>query len=163
MEKFLICITLCFLFIGCNEKDIELSKVDAFVNVLKEDSNERIETPDFTSDDIADFLKYRNDQQYISNFPRNPLSSFYMEEVTIGMYVLWNIESVRLKSIDSPDFYLFASLNPRIIRVSSGELIDQDDILPEVASAYLKWWNSGLVLEEKLQINPLEKLDLSWN
>ena len=163
MEKFMIGISLCFLFVCCNKKSIELSKVDTFINILKEDRNERLEAPNLIVEDISELLKYRNDQKIISNFPRNPLSSFAMEEVTIGIYALWNIESIRIGEINSLDHYLFASLNPRIIRVSTGELVNQSEILSEVATAYVIWWSSSLSLEEKIQTNPLERLDLSWN
>lgn len=163
MEKLIIGISLCFFFVSFNKNSIELSKVDTFINILKEDRNERLEASNLNIEDISDLLEYRNDQQVISNFPRNPLSSFALEEVTIGIYTLWNIESIRIREIDSLDHYLFASLNPRIIRTSTGELVNQNEILSEVATAYVTWWTSSLSLEEKLQTNPLEGLDLSWN
>ncbi len=163
MEKILICIAMCFLVVSCNKQGSELSNVGTFIEILKENKIEKIEAPIFSKNDISELLNHRSDDLNISNFPRNPLSSFYMEEVAIGMYILWTIESIRMETINDPNFYLFASLNPRIIRIPSGELVNQDVILAEVAKAYLNWWNSSLSLEEKLQINPLEKLDLKWN
>lgn len=134
-----------------------------FIETLKEDNTENLESPKFTVDDISELLDYRNEKSNISKFPRNPLSSFYMEDVEVGMYVLWTIESVRMEAIDDPNFYLFASLNSRVIRVSTSELLDQNDILPEVAEAYFAWWNSSITTQEKLEINPLEGMDLNWN
>ncbi len=163
MKNLLICITACLLIVGCSKQRNELSKVELFIETLKEDETEGLEIPDFNLDDISELLDYRNEHLNISNFTRSPLSSFYMEEVEVGMYVLWIIESLRMEAIDDPVFYLFASLNPRIVRLSKGELVDQDSILPEVAEAYYEWWNSSLSIEEKLQINPLEEFDLNWN
>ncbi|NNC95691.1 MAG: DUF4943 family protein [Chitinophagales bacterium] len=163
MRNLLICFTLLLLLVSCKKQNIELSEVEIYIEILKEDKTSSIDHTDFDHENISELLKYRNDMQDISNFPRNPLSSFYMEEVTLGMYVLWIIESIRMEEIEDPDFYLFASLNPRILRVSTGELVDQDDILPDMALAYFEWWNSSLLSEEKLQINPLENLDLIWN
>jgi len=163
MKNILICTTVCLLFVSCSKQNSELSKVKAFIETLKENKTERIEAPDFNKNDISELLNYRDDQLNVSNFPRNSLSSFYMEEVTIGIYVLWTIESIRMEAIDDPSFYSFASLNPRIMRTSTGELVNQDAILPQVAAAYFEWWNSGLSLEEKLQIYPLEDLDLNWS
>lgn len=163
MKKMFIHVLLGFLLVACNKTDSELSPVDSFMNSLKKGKSESFEIPNFTNEDITDLLNHRNDEDKISNFPRNPLSSFYMEEVSIGMYALWNIEAIRMKEIESPDFYLYASLNPRIAKINSGEICDQDEILPKVAVAYLNWWNSSLPLEEKLQINPLEALNLRWN
>jgi len=137
--------------------------VDMFIDVLKEDSTENLESPKFTVDDISELLDYRNDELIISKFPRNPLSSLYMEDVEVGMFVLWTIESLRMEAIDDPNFYLFASLNPRVIRVSTSELLDQNNILPIVAEAYFEWWNSSLTTEEKLEMYPLEGMDLKWN
>jgi len=137
--------------------------VDMFIDVLKEDSTENLESPKFTVDDISELLDYRNDELIISKFPRNPLSSLYMEDVEVGMFVLWTIESLRMEANDDPNFYLFASLNPRVIRVSTSKLLDQNNILPIVAEAYFEWWNSSLTTEEKLEMYPLEGTDLNWN
>ena len=162
MKTLFFCITACVLFVSCSKKSSDLSKVDMFIETLKEDKTAP-EKPDFNVDNISELMEYRNEQLTISNFPRNALSSFYMEDVAVGMYVLWTIESLRMEAINDPNFYLFASLNPRIARTSTGQLVDQDIIRSEVAEAYSAWWTSKLTLEEKLQINPLEGLDLIWN
>ncbi|MFT4536549.1 MAG: hypothetical protein ACI9P5_003925 [Saprospiraceae bacterium] len=163
MKNIPIYVTIFLLLLSCNKQKSDLSVVETFIKTLKEDKTETIETIDLSSENISELLTHRNDKQNISNFKRNPLSSFYLDEVILGMYILWTIESIRMKEIDGPGYYLYASLNPRRINVSSGELVDQDIILSEVAKAYFEWWNSNLLLEEKLQINPLDSLDLSWN
>ena len=163
MKNIPIYVITFLLLVSCNKEDSTPSGVEIFIKTLKEDKSETIETTDLSSENISELLTHSNDEQKISNFTRNPLSSFYLDEVNLGMYVLWTIESIRMKEINDPGFYLYASLNPRIINVSSGELVDQDIILPEVAKAYFEWWNSSLLLEEKRQINPLDGLDLSWN
>lgn len=162
MKYLFICIAL-LLSVCCNQQSLEFSEVKTFIETLKEDQKGMTDVPSFKVDHISELLKFRNKEMKILNFPRNPLSSFYMEEVTLGMYVLWIIESIRMEAISDPNFYLFASLNPRIIRESTRELLNQDIILPEVSVAYYEWWNSNLPFEEKLQINPLEELDLNWN
>jgi len=163
MKYLFLCIAVCFLFICCSKQTDELSKVAIFIEALKENRTEGIEAPDFNTDHISELLDYRNERLNISNFTRNPLSSFYMEEVNVGMYVLWTIESIRLKAIDDPNFYLFASLNPRVRTLNSNVEVDQEVVFPDVAKAYFEWWNSSLSFEEKLKINPLEELDLVWN
>jgi len=162
MHKLLICSLLCLVFVCCNKQD-KLTEVEAFIENLKEDNTESLRVPDFEVDDIAELLNFRNDQFVTSTFPANPVSSFYMEEVTVGMYVLWTIESVRMEKIEDPNFYLFASSNPRVFTASTGAIVDQKMILPDVANAYFDWWNANLSAEEKLQINPIEDLDLQWN
>ena len=163
MKNLVFCLATLFLSIGCNLQSSNLSDVESFVKELKEESAETFESPDFGSEDIAELLEYSGETTIVSTFPRNPLSSFYQDEVHLGIYILWTIESIRMREIDDPAFYLFASLNPRLIRVSTGELEDQGFILSEVADAYTAWWNSGQEVEEKLQISPLEDLDLAWN
>lgn len=155
--------TACLLLVSCKKQNTDLSKVETFIEMLKANKSDRFEPNDFISDDISELLNYINEQERISNFPRNPLSSFYVEEVPLGLYVLWTIESIRLDEIDDPEFFLFASLNPRIARSNTAAEIDQNAILPNVAAAYDEWWNSKLSLEEKLEINPLAELDLIWN
>ncbi len=161
MRKLIICSFLSLVFIGCNNKD-KLTIVDTFIEDLKQSST-KIVIPDFDVNDIAELLNFRNDQFITSNFPVNPLSSYYMEEVTVGMYVLWTIESVRMEEIKDPNFYLFASLNPRVLTESTGATVDQNMILHDVAKAYFDWWNSNLPIEDKLKINPLQVLDLRWS
>ena len=163
MKTLFFYIIACLFLVCCSKKSNDLSMVDMFIDVLKEDSTENLESPKFTVDDISELLDYRNDELIISKFPRNPLSSLYMEDVEVGMFVLWTIESLRMEAIDDPNFYLFASLNPRVIRVSTSELLDQNNILPIVAEAYFEWWNSSLTTEEKLEMYPLEGMDLKWN
>ncbi len=99
----------------------------------------------------------------ISNFPRNQLSSFYLDEVSIGMYILWIVEGIRLEAIEDPDFYLFASLNPRVASTNSMEIINQVDILPIISNAYFNWWNENIPTEEKLQISPITNINVQWN
>ncbi|MDF1697729.1 MAG: DUF4943 family protein [Saprospiraceae bacterium] len=160
MNRLFICFTAFLLLVSCNK---EKTEVEIFINSLIEDKTETFETTDFSSDHITELLKYRDNELIINNFPRNPVSSLYIYEVTVGMYVLWTIESIRLKEINDLGLYMYPSLNPRITRTSSGELVDQELILPTVAKAYFDWWYSSLPLEEKLSTNPLEGLDLSWN
>lgn len=163
MRNMPICVIAFLLLLSCDRQEAAPSVVEIFIKNLKEDKAETMETTELSSENISELLTHSDDEQNIYNFTRNPLSSFYLVEVKLGMYVLWTIESIRMKEIDDPRFYLYASLNPRIISASSGELVDQDVILPDVSKAYFEWWNSSLLLEEKLQINPLDGLDLSWN
>ena len=164
MKFLLFCAVVSFYFVSCNDQNRNLSEVENFVETLKENKAEGFEAPDFNVDHISELLNFRNEQMIISNFPRNPVSSFYLEEVAIGIYILWTIESIRMEAINDPDFHLYASLNPKIVQLNTGgEMIDQSNILPVAAEAYFEWWNSNLSIEEKLQISPLENLDLIWN
>jgi len=162
MKNLLICTVAFFLIVGCTRKSMESSKVETFIETLKNDEIGNVQVPDFNDENISELLQYREDDLNISNYPKNPLSSFILDEVSVGMYVLWTIESIRQKEIEDPNFYLFASLNPMVIKRSTGEAVDQDAILPELAEAYFDWWNSSKSIEEKLQINPLEGLGLRW-
>ncbi len=163
MKIILTYLSVALLFAACNKQTQELSKVESFIEKLQGESEGRFEAADFTKDDISELMKYRNEEAKVSNFPRNPLSSFYLEEVSIGMYVLWLIEGLRMEAIQDPGFYQFASLNPRVARVSGDEELDQDGIRADVSTAYLVWWTSSLSEEAKLKTNPLDGLDLMWN
>lgn len=163
MKSLLICFFVFLSFVSCNRQDFNRSGIQQFIETLKEDKSQTLQMDDFRSEEISELLMYRTDKTNIINFPRNPLSSFYLEEVQMGMYVLWIVESIRMKEIEDPGYYLFASLNPRIVNTSSGEIVDQNAILSEVAEAYSEWWNSNLPVEEKLKIDPLEDTNLDWN
>ncbi len=163
MKYFFHFILLGVITFSCSIAKEQRNAVDLFIDDLKDQKTRVLEVPEFTKEDIDDLLSYRNDDELITEFPRNLLSSFYQEEVSIGMYVLWIIESVRITENENLDAFKFASLNPRVAELPSGNILNQVDVLPEVANAYDEWWNSTEDLEDKLNIDPLNTLVYFWN
>ncbi len=115
VRTFTICIFL-MSFLGCDKNETEdLNNVDVkrYVELLKEGKYNSMDLPSFTYNDIPALLKYSNEFQIITDFPVNGISSMIMPECSLGMYVLWTIESIRAMAIDSE--YLigrFPSQNP---------------------------------------------------
>ena len=93
MKNLFICFTSLLLLVSCNKHKPDLSEVEIFIKNLKEDKTQTIETVDLDSDNITELLQYSNSKLNISNFPRNPLSSFYIDEVILGsmFYGLLNL------------------------------------------------------------------------
>ena len=82
-------------FFSCKEKEVKQTEVEKYVLSLKSNQFENVELPAFTYKDIDELLKYRNERDTITKFPRNPISSLYQEDCTLGVYILWTIESIR--------------------------------------------------------------------
>jgi len=162
--KSLIMLALCG-FLGC-EKQTGNPEVDTYINQLISGKYESYELPDFSTSDISDLLKYRNETTNITDFPHNPISSFWQKECKLGMIVLWTIESIRAVEIDSE--YLigrFPSQNPVLALRDAPELhmVFDDQSHKDAAKAYNDWWNSFHPFIDKIKIDPLRKTNYRWH
>jgi len=124
--------------------------------------------PPFTAKDIPALLQYRNENQMITNFPHNMVSSFMVPECKLGMYVLWTIEAIRTDLIITE--YLiggFPSQNP-VLALSNSEgleLVNSDESHAVAAKAYFDWWNENKHkdFDEFKNIDPLAETDYRWH
>lgn len=161
----LMILTVLFGLIGC-EKDENNSAVEKYITQLKSNSYEDYELPAFSPADIPALLNYRNSPMVITNFPHNGISSLWVSECKLGMYVLWTIESIRAVEIKSK--YLigrFPSQNPILALKASSELdlVYDNRSLEEAAKAYYEWWYSSYILNDKMNIDPLKNTDYRWH
>jgi hypothetical protein len=160
----LFILALIFGLVGC-EKQVDNPAVEEYINQLKTNSYTSTELPDFQPSDIPALLAYRNETTVITNFPHNSISSFWAPECKLGMYVLWTIESIRAKEIDSKELIgSFPSKNPVLVLTTSKELktVTDDNSLKEAADAYYYWWRAIYIFTDKMKTNPLEDTDFRW-
>ena len=155
---------------GCQEDDKDPTKIDVetYIELLKSDQYELSTLPDLTPEDIPTLLAYRNETEIIKTFPRNPISSFYMEGCELGILVLWTIESIRAVSVQSDHLVMnFPSLNPilRTRNTDELELIPSNTTLEEASKAYFDWWhsNQGKDFSEFNELDPLASTEYTWH
>lgn len=153
---------------SCEDKsEFQNMSVDRYVSLLKAGKYDESELPNFNAIDIEKLLTYRNETQEISNFPRNPISSSFNEEVTLGMYILWTIESIRARSYGSEFLNgSFPSQNPVIINKDNIDFtMEVDPIQKIVADSYYNWWetNKSKDFSEFDEIDPLEETVYRWH
>ncbi len=169
MRQLIIILTTVMLssFAAC-EKDNSNNEVENYVMQLRMgqyDSN-AFELPNFSANDIPALLKYRNDRQEITGFPINPISSMICHKCTLGMYVLWTIEGIRVKDVSKKRAIGgFPSHLPVVVRVENKktDFIKQTDELQKiVADAYYNWWNSSKNFDKLKEINPFKNTSYSW-
>jgi hypothetical protein len=157
-------ILLLTLFAGCRKDKEERAQqeVEEFVSLLKSEKYKEMYLPKFTSDHIPALLNYRDDKRMVTNYPRNPVSSFYVPERPLGLICLWCIEAIRLKEKGENLVMGFPSLNCSLGYRDSEELslVDLDDAFPYAAQAYNNWWNFRIVLRDR---DPLEATPYKWN
>ena len=159
---------LLSIFFGCEDKsESPKMSVERYVEQLKAGKYDNMELPDFSSEDIPKLLSYRNETELITDFPVNFISSSVTQEVTLGMYVLWTIESIRARSIGS-EFLVgtFPSQNPVVKNREDFEYIEQNQqVLKEVADSYFEWWESNKAQDfsEFHQIDPLGTTAYRWH
>ncbi|MGE5448388.1 MAG: DUF4943 family protein [Bacteroidales bacterium] len=150
-----------------NDEAIKNVKVDQYIEQLKSGKYDSSDLPAFTYQDIPALLAYRNETQKITNFPRNGISSFYQQDCTLGLYVLWTIESIRAVAVNSK--YLigrFPSQNPLLEKSDYSELfLDTNETHKIASKAYYDWWvsNNGKDFNEFKNIDPLKNTDYKWH
>lgn len=160
--KFLLLLTIAFC--GCKQDlpDKEPGKAVAeFVRQLKKGSYKEYSLPEFEARHIPELLKYSNDTSIISQFPRNGLSSAWIPEVYLGTYILWNIESIRARAINSKFLTPggFPSLNPYLReRTPGGTIINLKEAQKVAYDAYHLWWKQGGAFDN----DPLAGTDYEW-
>jgi Domain of unknown function (DUF4943) len=161
----LVILALVFGLIGC-EKQVDNPSVNTYINQLKSNSYASPELPVFQLSDIPALLKYRNETMIITNFPHNGISSLWVPECKLGMYVLWTIESIRAVEVKSK--YLigrFPSQNPILALRASTELklVYDDNSQNEAAEAYYHWWHAVYIFSDKMKTDPLGETDYRWH
>ena len=151
---------------GCEKSENVQEEVDRYVEELIQGKYNSSELPDYTTDHISPLLEFREDSTLITDFPRNPLSSFWMGECRLGIFVLWTIESIRVVENQREGIlYRFPSLNP-VINISNPDSIKTYEISiihQTAADAYYDWWNNDSSLTVKLEMDPLDSTGYSWH
>ncbi len=169
--KFINLVILFFYLISCDKNDIKQTnnpEVETFIGLLRSNQYNSLNLPAFSYNDIEALLQYRNETKIITNFPHNPVSSLYVPDCKLGLYVLWTIESIRAVSIKSEYLIMsFPSQNPILALRNSDELNLVSDNLSHsiTADAYYYWWevNKGKNFNEFKNIDPLKKTDYKWH
>lgn len=170
LKLFLVLISLTAL-ISCKKSESEVKtelSVERYIELLKANQYDSLNLPGFTYQEIPALLEYRNETQIITNFPHNGISSLYLPECTLGMYVLWTIESIRAVANQSEYLIMrFPSQNPILALRDSNELsigysIESHQI---AAKAYFDWWenNKQKNFNEFKNIDPLILTDYRWH
>ncbi|MBI9060637.1 MAG: DUF4943 family protein [Marinilabiliaceae bacterium] len=124
--------------------------------------------PAFNHSHISELIKYIGEEQKIKDFPANPVSSMYISEIKLGLYVAWTIESIRKVAIGSDNLIgRFPSLAPCILKRNSEEFITVSDAIshPIVAQAYRDWWeaNKSKPFDVFKRIDPLLNTPYRWH
>jgi len=157
-------------FFGCDgngQSDLDTLQVDRYVEQLRKGKYDSYELPAFTADDIPALLAYSKETQQIKGFPTNPISSAWTAECSLGMYVLWTIESIRAVSIDSK-FLIgrFPSQNPFVeLKKDPSAVITNTAVQEDIVAFYFDWWenNKGNDFEEYKHIDPLATSIYRWH
>jgi hypothetical protein len=159
-------LTLIFFSIGCEKTTLENMDVKTYVKLLKSgefdfnNSNGLPDLPPFKSTDIPELLKYADDNQIITKYPHNPISSLIGEDPRLGVLVLWTVESIRL-SPNGPSGR-FPSLIPGFWNKKLQEPADVNIVHSLASQAYKTWWISNPDFEHLKLINPIENTDYGW-
>ncbi len=162
---------LGLILFGCADDESSVSnEVDDFMAGLRSGKFENATgLPAFTVEAIPYLLAYRNDTRKVTQFPRNPLSSFIATELTMGIYALWTIESIRASVAPSGGAVFpgrFPSPNPVLAQFGGDGPSTAETLAaqPLAAAAYQAWWqqSQSVGVDELMTIDPLEITDFRW-
>jgi len=173
--KFLFILVSFIGLVGCDKKENEeitnLTNLDVekYIELLKSDQFVSYKIPAFTPNDIPSLLKYRNDNEIVSKFPVNGISSYAMEpKYKLGVLVLWTVESIRISSLKNSINGIFPSQNPFIaLRNNPSEwVLDYNNQAYGILSqAYFDWWenNKNKDFNQFKSIDPLINTNYIWH
>jgi len=164
--KLFFVLILPIAFFSCNKEENGHINVDRYVKLLKTNKYNNARLPEFILEDIDELLKYRNEKDLITNYPRNNLSSAFLVKVELGIYILWTIEAIRLSSITG--LTGFPSLEPAFIprNAEDYDAEKQQEARQEASNAYYNWWRMRGITEANfdswLNIDPLGDTKYKW-
>ena len=144
------------------------NEVEQYVNALKNNQYDDRDLPAFTYKHIDKLLEYRNEKDIITKFPYNPISSLWLNESELGIYILWTIESIRAVAINREFLNgRFPSQNP-ILNLRDSEFVPipyNSEAYQILSNAYYTWWtsNKDKTLIEIMEIDPLENTIYKWH
>ena len=140
-------------------------EVENYVALLKSGQYDSFDLPEFNSSDIPTLLKYANDTTSITKFPRSGISSFMQKECSLGMVVLWTIESIRAVEIQSEHLIeRFPSQNAFLqLRVPPFDWVFDDVSQMVAAKAYNEWWHSHHLFKDRMKTDPLKDTPYKWH
>ncbi|NVO20168.1 MAG: DUF4943 family protein [Bacteroidetes bacterium] len=159
------------VLVSCHKEAASFNQdftVEKYIEQLKANQYNTTGLPEFTYRDIPMLLQYRNDTTRISKIPVNPISSFYQPECSLGMIVLWTIESIRAVANNSEQLIgRFPSQNPILTYRVSDEfrVIQTVESQKIAAKAYFDWWESNKLknFDAFKNIDPLRSTEFKWH
>lgn len=158
----LLILTLFTITIGCEKQNSQ--EVENYIMLLKSNQYDSYYLPELEVSDIPTLLKYVNSTTTITNFPRN-VSSYMQRECSLGMFVLWTIESIRAVEIESDRLInRFPSQNPFLaFKQPPHDWVFDNSSQSIAAKAYKEWWNTNHLFKDKMKIDPLESTPFNWH
>lgn len=174
MKKLITLLTavLMLALFSCEkEADLIISGnplVEEYIFALKSNQYDALDMPPLTYKEIPALLEYRNDTYVINKFPRNPISSHYQRECTVGMVVIWTIESIRAVSVNSSSLFMrFPSQNPVLALRNAPQLefALSSASHKAAAKAYYDWWynNKNRSYNNFKRQDPLKNTNYRWH
>ena len=172
--NYLILSVFIISLFSCNKEETDEfynNKVENYIGLLKSNQYLSADLPEFSYKHIPSLMKYINDIDVVNKYPYGP--SQYAPQnpnYRLGVLVLWTIEFIRVKSIDSKSLFVgrFPSQNPIVQRRDnySDWIIDHDNEAYEVVrQAYFDWWemNKNKKFSDFHDIDPLLNTEYEWH
>lgn len=163
MRQIIKYLIIAFLLFGCEKNDKQDNAVE-YMDKVESETYSDMFLPDLEPTDIATLLTYREDKTILNRFPVNPISSFIVDSVTVGIIALWTIESIRISELngDTSEFNRFPSLNP-MLRDTTNFFAKKFALQDSASKRYFNWWNQKNISQiDKLKINPLQGSNIVW-
>lgn len=160
-------------------KQTQVSDIDKFVDDLLTNNYNSGFAPDLSWEDIPALMEIANSTELLTNFPRNILGRYYVDQCQAGIIAMWLIDSIRKNEGKKPrkawyisPFPIFQSEEDtkQIAEFKSqgndaNVLIENSGKKLEMAyESFSDWWQIAQQMNpnKAKRINPLDDSGLKW-
>lgn len=160
-------------------KQAEIQDVKRFIEELKNNNYVSDFAPKLSWEDIPALMELAGSTKMLTNFPRNILGRYYIEQCQLGIVAMWLIDSIRKNEGKKPRKAWYISPFPVLKSEGDEKKIEEymsaghnanilvrntDEKLRRAHDSYLNWWMAAQHLKRRKakRLNPLADTDIKW-
>ncbi|SMD32411.1 CarboxypepD_reg-like domain-containing protein [Reichenbachiella faecimaris] len=160
-------------------KQTEVSNTEQFIEDLLSNNYNSGFAPDLGWEDIPALMEIVNSNEILTNFPRNILGRYYVDQCQAGIVAMWLIDSIRKNEGKKPRkaWYIspFPILQSEVDTRQISEFMSQgnranvmikntEEKLNQAHESFVSWWTIAQQMNpnKAKRINPLADSDLKW-
>ncbi|MEP2025816.1 MAG: carboxypeptidase-like regulatory domain-containing protein [Reichenbachiella sp.] len=157
----------------------KVTDVDVFIEKLISNNYNSDFAPNLSWEDIPALIEIANSKRILTNFPRNILGRYYIDQCQAGIIAMWLIDSIRKNEGKKPRKAWYISPFPilqsdedtRQIKEMRSQgsnanvmIKNTDEKLAKAYESFEDWWSVAQQMNSNKakRMNPLADTDLKW-
>ncbi|MDW3209975.1 MAG: carboxypeptidase-like regulatory domain-containing protein [Reichenbachiella sp.] len=160
-------------------KQTQVSNTDQFIEDLLSNNYNSGFAPDLGWEDIPALMEIANSKEILTNFPRNILGRYYVDQCQAGIVAMWLIDSIRKNEGKKPRKAWYISPFPILQSEEDTRQINEfmsqghnanvmikntEEKLNRAHESFVSWWTIAQQMSpnKAKRINPLGDTGLKW-